>query len=955
MQKAVTAIKAQKEITMRASAKRSERSQASTRRRWLGSLLCAVVASALAAPPTHAVMAFESFAGRVVDENGGPFDQAGGHPFAAGTSFRPAHLPTGHPVEDMKDVTVSVPRGFVGVPTSTPRCTIGLGTNLFPLTPTSIPLCPVSTQVGVADLDLAGADAVDIPVYSIEPPHGVAARFGFGLAAVDVVIDASVRPTDFGVDLTSRSTSQASTIHRIDVELWGVPADESHDALRAGDGVPLAVVGGSGAPAGTPERAFIAIPADCDAGILTTTLRSNSWQNPDRFGSISFDHDVSQSPPFPMAVENCDKVPFDPDLSLQPTTRVADAPTGLEVNLSIPQDGLSNPTGIATAHLKRATVRLPEGMTINPSAADGLEACSDAQLRLGLEGPARCPDGSKIGTVVVDTPVLEEQLGGSVYIRSQNSDDPQSGEMFRIAIEIRNDERGIAIRLPGEVRADPRTGRLVTTFDDNPQLPFSNMKLRFKGGDRAPLATPPSCGTHTTDTTLTSWSGHTVELRDSFTIDCPGQGGFAPRFRGGTLAPTGGAFSPLVVRIDRDDRERFLAGVSVDLPKGMVAKLRGVELCPNSLAADGTPGSCQAGSRIGTATVAAGAGPSPFVLGGAVYLTGPYKGAPYGLSTQVRAKAGPFDLGMVKVRQALHVDPVTAEVSAVSDPMPQIVKGVPVRLRSANVDADRPRFTINPTSCAEKRVAATFTSSDAAVRHAASPFQASDCRALGFKPRLTMGLSGRKQRRTGGHPRLRAVLTQGKGQANVASAKVTLPKSVVLDARNAYDPELVCDYDRALKADCPASSVIGRAVAETPVLDKPLAGNVHLVQGIKFGTKGNRIRTLPTLLVKLRGEVAIDLRAKTSTSTDDRLVTTFPEVPDAPVSKFTMSIDGGSKGILVVTRTRRSRIDICKGRQIADVETDGQNGRRSDYSVRVVPPCRGAAARRASRDRKEAR
>jgi hypothetical protein len=296
----------------------------------------------------------------------------------------------------------------------------------------------------------------------------------------------------------------------------------------------------------------------------------------------------------------------------------------------------------------------------------------------------------------------------------------------------------------------------------------------------------------------------------------------------------------------------------------------------------------------------------------------------------------------------LHVDPETAEVSVVSDPLPQIVKGVPVRLRSVNVDVDRPDFTINPTSCAEKRIDATLTSIDGAVHGTGTPFQVGDCQALGFRPRLGMRLVGKGRMRSGGHPALRAVVTQGDGQSNIKAAKVTLPANVVLDSKNSVDPELLCGYDAALKADCPASSIVGKAALRTPLLNKPLSGPVHLVQGIRF-EDGNRIRTLPTLLVKLRGEVSINLRSKTNVDGRDRLVSTFPSVPDARAAKFSIQINGGRKGILVVTENRRGRINLCDRKQTALVETDGHNGKRADFPVRVKTPCKAKASAKAKR------
>lgn len=923
---------------------------------WL--LAIASLASALGAAQAQAALPIETFSGSLRNADGQPANQAGERPFTASTSIRFPMQSDGFAAEDLRTAIASLPPGFIGSPSAVQKCPANADLKFGE--------CPVSSQVGVATpIFRNGTTATEggFAVYNLEPPPGVPARFAFNAAFPDVILDARLRPDDFGVDVVSRNVSQGLGLVGFDLTFWGVPGDPAHDDRRA-HCAPQPP--GSGCSISVSERTpFLATPTNCAAGLLETTLTVDSWQDPGVFDTASFDHDVSFDPAVPMAVKGCERLDFRPSIAVQPTSRAADAPAGLAVTLAIPQD--DSPDGLATAHLKKATVALPEGMSINPSAADGLDGCSDTQLRLGLEGPARCPEGAKIGTVSVDTPLLDEQLDGSVYIRSQNSGDPTSGEMFRIAIEVRSDERGIAIKLPGQVRVDSRTGRLVTTFDNNPQLPFDEMRLRFKGGTRAPLATPSSCGEHRVDSELTSWSGQTVDLTDSFTIDCPGQAGFAPVFEAGAVVPTGGSFSPFTARIARNDRQQFLSGVQVDMPKGLIAKLKGVELCPDVVAGDGTSGTCPAGSRIGTATVGAGSG-SPFFLQGDVYLTGPYKGGPYGLSVQVPAKAGPFDLGMVKVRQAIYVDPTTAELSVVSDPLPQIVKGVPVRLRGVNVDVDKPGFTINPTSCAEKRVEATLTSVAGAVHKTGSRFQVGDCASLAFEPKLALRLSGKRQRSTGGHPGLRAVLTQAPGQANIEAVKVKLPSSIALDPKNANG---LCKYDEGLKVKggavgCPASSVIGQATAYTPVLNKPLTGKVYFVERKQRSRQGHLISKLPSLLVALRGEVAIDLRAN-SDVIDGRLVNTFSTVPDAPVSKFDMRLKGGDGGILTVTRSRARKFDVCRGSHIAAVEADGQNGKHADFGVRMTSPCaagrqakraaakRKAAGRRAAIDRKGSR
>jgi hypothetical protein len=939
----------------------------------IGFLAGMAIALGVQAAPAEASFGLQVFKGQVVDASGAPFTQAAAHPFAASATieFNTATDRFGGQSADgeFKDVIVELPPGFVGDPTAVPRCPDELLLDVS-FQNGNFSNCPANTQIGTVELLVNSTGDSDpdrkiVPLFNLEPADDEPARFGFNLLGVAVTGTAEIRTGgDYGATVKFLNSNQSLKIRRAKTTLWGVPADPAHDVER--DQVcfgpvsgPLSCLkahgGGAQTTAGIPRRPFLTTAMNCSAGPLTTTLRVNSWQDPGTFHTASFDEDVDNGNA-PLLVEGCAEVPFAPSLSVRPTNREPDSPTGLEVELSLPQN--ENPDGLAHAHLKKTVVTLPEGMTVSPAAAHGLGACTSAQIDIdGADAPT-CPASSKVGTLSIDTPLLDDPLTGSVYLARQ-SDNP-FGSLLAIYLVAHGP--GVIVKLAGKVDADSATGRLTTTFDDNPQLPFSRFKLVLKGGPTAPLATPPTCGPKTVTSQLSPWTAadpddptaaETVSLTDTFDIECPGLGDFAPSLSAGTLSPVGGSFSPFALRIERADRQEVLDGLSVELPEGLLAKLRGVSLCPEDRA---RLGSCDLSSRIGSVNVGAGPGATPFFLKqpGSVHLTGPYGGGPYGLAIVVRAVAGPFDLGTVVLRQSIHVDPVDAHLTAIAreavhiglngqrkvlaDPIPTIVEGIPLRLRTAQVDVDRPGFTVNPTSCARKQVRATLRSQQGSVANVASTFRVGDCALLPFQPRLSLRLRGPRQMRTGGHPPLRAVLTQGAGQANIESARVTLPKAVVLDPSNSTDPRLVCGYDDGLRADCPSSSIIGRATATTPLLSRPLVGAVHLVQGIRFGPDGRRIRTLPTLLVKLRGEVAIDLRAKTSVRRN-RLVTTFDQVPDAPVSRFALTIDGGREGILVVTRTARRKIDLCASRRIADVESDAQNGRRRDFRVPVRTAC----------------
>ena len=929
--------------------------------------------------------------------SGPAFTQAGGHPYEGWTAFEMNRVvrPDGIIVPDggnLRNVTVDLPPGLIGNPTAVPECPKTrriANDNDRPFGTDPDELCPPSSVVGLALLTLPGGNPGEVRhhpalVFNMEPSPGVAAQFSFNYLNAQADLEATVRADgEYAVRVRVRNAANITQVLGVKVALWGDPADPVHDAQRCSNiqGVPIEEVpprcdspiggepgtpyGPNPFPAHLERKAFLTLPTSCTAlGVgLETRMNAESWDPASAPADASF---ISHLPPGydandestwdpatwgpPQGATGCDELSFDPSFSAQPDSSLADSPSGLRVNLGFPQDGLDDPEGLGTAHLRDARVTLPEGMTINPSAANGLKACTDAQVGFNSATPVQCPEAAKIATVTATTPVLDEQLTGAVYIGSQLSDDPESGDMFRIVLVLQNAQRGIFVKLLGKVRADADTGRLETTFAGNPQLPVSAISLRFKDGPRAPLAMPPDCGTKTVNASLSSWAGHLVQRSDSFTIACtPGLGVFAPSFQAGTLNPTGGAFSPFAVRINRPDRQGYIRGLTIEMPPGLIGKLKDVPQCAGAQAAAGT---CGIESRVGTATVGAGPGTNPFYLDGSVSLTGPYKGAPFGLSTAVRVLAGPFDLGMVVVRQSIFVDPIDAHITVVSDPLPIIVKGVPVRLRSIAVDVNRPGFTINPTSCGPKQIKATMVSSVGAVHEATQHFQVGDCQALPFRPRLAMRLTGRGQTTDGKHPGLRTVVTQAPGQANLRSAAVRLPLSLALDPENAQSDDL-CEFEAGKRVDCPPSSIVGHAVARTPVLNRPLEGPVYFVKNVRVHPRtGRLIRTLPTLLIPLRGEVAIDLRATTDVI-DNKLVSTFPIVPDAPVSRFELTLKGGKRGILVAVR------NICRRPrgQIADMEFDAQNGKRADRGVRMKTPCakKKKAAARKHRSRRDAR
>jgi hypothetical protein len=770
-------------------------------------------------------------------------------------------------------------------------------------------------------------------------------------------------------------------------------------------------------------RPFLSNLTECAPSDPVTGLAIDSYQDQGAFGPDG-DPDYGDPDwkryrsPAP-AVTGCERLPFDPAASFVPTAGGVGAPTGLVADVEVAQnrdlpfdppaggasqgeidayldaavdhwrdDGTrpgDSGRGLAASHLDKTVVTLPEGLSVNPSAATGLVGCSDAQMGVTAVGnPYRfnnadpfdgaglveCPGGSKIGTVEATTPLLEEPLTGEFVLGTPKSTDPASGEMLRTFIVVRDRDRGLVAKVFGSTVADPATGRLTATFDKNPRVPVENIQVRLKGGSRGVLANPSTCGTKTTSAVFTPWTAaHGGGGRPATALSQFGVGGdcsnpFAPDLDEASMSTRDprahGEFS---FRFSRSDGQRWLSGLTARLPEGLLASVKGLVgdgLCSNAQAA---AGACPAASRIGTVDARAGAG-DPFVLEqkGEVFLTEGYKGGAYGLAVKVRAIAGPFrgalELSPVLVRQAIHVDRKTARVTAISDPFPLIHHGVPLRVREVTVLVDRERFMLNPSGCSPRQVGADLSSDTGQTAGVSSPFRAAGCAKLPFRPRLALRLAGRRQMRTGRHPAIRALVRQkGVGEAGVDRAQVRLPRSLALDPDNA---QALCEFDQGTKPDlenhCPKGSIVGRARATSPLLNRPLAGPVFFVKNIRTDPRtGNTIRTLPTIVAALRGEIAINLRGTSNVDRKSRLVNTFKVVPDAPVNRFNLNIKGGRNGIIAVTRTRRGPINLCRSRrQTAITRFKAHNNRRHNPRTKLKTACRKkttAKRRRANRNR----
>jgi hypothetical protein len=911
-------------------------------------LIATLAALALSAPLAQGAFGVKAFEADVTNQDGTVATQASGHPYAtsAALSFNtttqpgPFGLSFAIPDESVKDVVVEMPAGFVGSTTAVTKCT-----NRDLLGDGNGPDCPHSAQVGVARVEQpAFPETGYFPIYNMVTQPGVPATFGFNVIGVPVYLDARVRSeSDYGVTVESRNTNQTMALLVTETTLWGVPADPSHDEQRCNDlqwiyqpnpGYCYTEGPDSGLPhsAGIPAKPLLTNVSDCAAGEFTIEMKAASWTHPDSWVEKT---DTLEEGGSPVGVKGCEKVPFEPTAKIEPEARAAGVPTGLEATISIPGFGLENPKGIAQSSLRNASVTFPQGMSVSASSADGLTGCTEAEARLGSAEAAQCPDASKLGTVEVETPLLANTLQGSVYLATQGTNPFKS--LLALYISVDDPTTGIVLKIPGKVSPAPQTGQLTASFEDAPQLPFSEFRMRLKGGNRAALVTPSECGTHVSEATLAGWAnpGNPVSLPTSFTIDrnCDAKDKFTPGFTAGTTNPVAGHHSPFTLRVTRPDGQQNVASIQTTLPEGVLAKLAGVPLCGE---ADANTGNCPSGSQVGTATVGSGAGsnplyvPQPGKAPTAVYLAGPYKGAPYSLIAKVPAQAGPFDLGTVTVRNTIAVNPTTAQVSVKSDPLPQILQGIPIAYRDIRVDVDKPQFTLNPTSCDPTEVKGLIGSSQGTDAKVADRFQVAGCGDLAFKPKLILSVKGPTHRSA--NPRLKAVLTMPKGGANIERAQVTLPKTEILAQEHIRTICTRVQYNAGKGGgdQCPKASIYGKAKAWSPLLDKPLQGPVFL---------RSSSNELPDLVASLDGQIHVDLVGRID-AVNARIRNTFEGVPDAPVSRFVLEMQGGKKGLLV------NNTELCKTVPRATVAFDGQNGKIADSSPVMRADCGKKAKKR---------
>ena len=885
--------------------------------------LFAVIFSAIAllgVAPAQASMGVSSF--EIITST----TQAGGHPDLT-TSFTLAEAGI---EESAENVVFNAPEGLFGNPNALLHCT----SSDF-----ALEQCPPNSQAGLVTVyanhngnpnELLGT----APLFSLATGADQTALFAFLAPTLNIPIQIPVAVrtgSDYGLRFRVAELTQTAPLVSAQITFWGFPAGGSHNSQRFPIGSPgnpagcPGIVGTgcmSGVAASIANAPLIDNPTTCTGNPLSATLEVQSYQDP---GNPS---QVKAAYP---ATTGCEKEVFKPVLFTHLTTNETDSASGLDLDLKVPQSFGPTP---APSQLRTAVVTLPPELTINPDAADGQTACTEAEANFGSEAAASCPDNSKIGTFLLNTPSLDGPLVGSLYIG-----EPKPGNQYRLFMVA--DGFGVHAKLTGSVRPDPQTGRVEIEFKDLPQVPFDDIQVHLFASDRGLLATPTHCTLYEVSTRFYPWNGTLPDVVSGENVglstgphgaECPGPvRPFKPRLVAGTSNPVAGNFSSFTLKLDRDDGDQFLGDLNFKMPPGFTGDLRGISYCPEASIAAAAQNlgrteqanpSCPASSQIGTTNVAAGPGSHPFHAVGKMYLSGPFKGAPLSLAAVTPALAGPYDYGTVVIRVALHVDPLTAQVSALSETMPQIIGGIPIRMRSIQVNIDKPNFTINPTNCSPFTVDSQGIGDQGTVTDFSSYFNAVNCDTLSFKPKMTMRqLGGRKNTRRARNPQLQFDLKTRPGDANIKSLSVTLSSAFEIDQRHLGN---ICSEKELTEKQCAGRTPIGKATTETPLLDQPLSGPVYAVSG-----SGG----LPKLAFILNGQVNLVPRAETETVKGGRLMTTVPVVPDAPIGHFRLNVYGGKTGYLINTR------DICVHRPAVQIAYTGQNGKTTSESIKVKAAC----------------
>jgi hypothetical protein len=919
--------------------------------------LASVQTTVSSQPAPFGIQGFEA---SLLGLDGGAEARAGSHPYQLRTAAEFNTVISGTsviPVENPRDITADLPAGLVLNPKATPiRCTeVQLETSF----------CPAASAVGLVHT-IAGESGYaspesSSPLYNMVPPSGAAAEFAFVPIGLGLYVHLAGRirsDGDYGLSSDTADIPQFGNIAGVSVELWGDPSDPSHDRRRGNCGFDDHQLSTCPVPATTIP--LITMPSAC-SGPLGFSISADSWQHHGAFVSRSAETEDAGNP---VGVNGCDKLSYAPQIESTPSTNQAESGAGLDFNVDFPNNGLLNKEALAESTTTKAVVTLPEGMTINPSVGEGLGFCKPDQYAketaFSIDGEG-CPADSKLGTLHLTTPLLDEALDGFVYLAQQ--DNPETTEPgvenpfdtdIALYLVLRNPDRGILIKKPLKVVPDPRTGQLTATLEEIPPLPFSHFNLHFKEGARAALVTPAACDKYTTVAKFypSSDPSNPRTVISDFEISkgvgggsCPAGGipPFHPEFQAGSVNNNAKSYSPFNMRLTRHDGEQDMTKFSSVLPPGVLGKLAGVSKCPDAAISSAktktgrqekASPSCPSNSLIGHTIAGAGVGDSLTYVPGYLYLGGPYHGDPLSVVSITPALAGPFDAGTVVVREALTLNPESAEVEVDgknSDPIPHILKGIVLKVRDLRVYVDRPQFTLNPTSCDPTSAKATlfganlnvFDPADDDPANLATRYQAANCASLGFKPKLSLELHGGTKR--GDHPSLKAVVKARPGDANIGEALVTLPRSAFLDQAHIRTICTRVQYaaNGGSGGGCPPASQYGYARAYTPLLDDPIQGPVYL---------RSSSHKLPDLVVALHGLVNIDIASRID-SFKGGIRSSFETVPDAPVSKFVLTMQGGRKGLVV------NSSNLCAGTNRADAAFSGQNGKLDEFRPVVKASC----------------
>ncbi len=876
--------------------------------------------------------------------------QAGSHPYAFTTVFATNSIGVGGFTEfttggngehggEMRDVVVNLPPGIVGNVTALPRCSRrqfdGELTD-YESSDFYVPSCPAATQVGIDQSVPNGVQGVSFKVYNLVPPPGVAAQFGFSFEGVLVFLDIGVRSggpsalaSDYGISTRIDPFPQKGIVFNT-ITIWGTPGEASHEEQRQG-------------PSGAGVTPLLTLPTSCEGPQEISIEALGSWQNENARARASIlTHNTTGTP---VGFTGCDHLGFGPSLSVAPDTTAGDTPAGLTTEIKVPQEGLSSPGGLAASNLRDGTVVLPEGMVLNPGRAAGLTLCPLDQDGVDQEGPPQCPAASQVGTAEVSTPLLSESLEGKVYVLESQPPD------VKLLIALAG--QGIEVKLLGDVHLNTSTGQLTTVFKENPEFPFTSFKLAFSGGSQAALVTPPTCGLFTSTSDFTPWGSPAVEdvfSPSNFQISTGTNGAtcasplpFTPSMIAGATTDQAGGYTAFSMLLSRGDDQQRISKLQFKTPKGLLGMISHVQLCEEPQAAKGE---CPQGSQIGHTVVGAGAGPDPLYVPeegkpeAPIYISGPYEGAPYGLVIAVPVVAGPFNLGTTVVRGKIEVDPQTSQLTITTDPLPVVLDGVPVDLRTINAVIDRKEFMFNPTNCDPQAFSGTATSTEGTTAALSSPFQVGSCRSLTFKPGFKVSTSAKTSRTQGASLRVTMTLPDEGGlssTANVQRVKVSLPKQLPTPLKTLQKACLEKTFAENPK-NCPVASQVGTVKVSTPVLPGGLTGTAYFVShgGAKY----------PELIMVLVGEngVTVQVHGETQISKAGITTATFATVPDVPFSSFELTLPQREFPALTANG------NLCKGTLLMPTELVGQNGLVISQSTKIAvtgcPKAKKAAAKK---------